>query len=223
MAIKQYINLLIKRLWLIILLPIIAGSVMGYMAIHTYVPTFSASTTLLVQNKEYDVKLSITYNDIMMGEKLAREYKEIIKSRAVTSEVVRQLKLTNMGPSQLAGKINVNLIEDTRILEIRVTDGNAHRAKQLADTVRDVFIKKIMQIMKAGGEVVVIDVAEEPGAPAKPPVLKNIGFGILGGIFVAVGIIFVQEELNNTIKTVEDVEKHLELKVLGIIPKMDIK
>ena len=40
------------------------------------------------------------------------------------------------------------------------------------------------------------------------------------GIMVSVFIVFLLEYLDNTIKTSEDVEKYLELNVIGIIPVM---
>lgn len=41
------------------------------------------------------------------------------------------------------------------------------------------------------------------------------------GLMVAIGLAFILEHLDDTVKTAEDVRKHLGLPVLGNIPQMD--
>lgn len=50
-----------------------------------------------------------------------------------------------------------------------------------------------------------------------------IGFGGLIGLFLGVGLAFLFEYFDKTIKTPEDIETHLGLPVLGTIPKIDKK
>ncbi len=71
-------------------------------------------------------------------------------------------------------------------------------------------------------DVQVIDTAVLPLNPIKPRIKLNIAIsgGVLG-IFLGVGTAFLWEFMDNTIKTKEDVERLLQLPVLGEIPDFD--
>jgi capsular polysaccharide biosynthesis protein len=53
----------------------------------------------------------------------------------------------------------------------------------------------------------------------KPKPMMNIIVAFIIGLFIAIGIVFIVEYLDDTIKTTEDVEKYLGLTVLGTIPE----
>ena len=68
--------------------------------------------------------------------------------------------------------------------------------------------------------VQVIDYALLPEVPVKPRVKLNIAIAGVLGIFVGVGLAFLMAFIDNTVKTKEDIEKILELPVLGQIPDL---
>lgn len=57
----------------------------------------------------------------------------------------------------------------------------------------------------------------------KPDKKMNLAVAFLLGLIVSVALAFVLEFLDNTIKTPENVVRHLELPVLGVIPAADSK
>jgi capsular polysaccharide biosynthesis protein len=61
-----------------------------------------------------------------------------------------------------------------------------------------------------------------PFEPIKPKKRLNLAFGIFLGIFGGIGLAFVQEFFDDTLKTNEDIEKRLELPVLATISKKDL-
>jgi capsular exopolysaccharide synthesis family protein len=64
----------------------------------------------------------------------------------------------------------------------------------------------------------VVDRALVPGGPFTPNVRRNLLTALLLGLFGGLGLIFLVEYLDNTVKGPEDVEKLVGLPSLGIIP-----
>jgi len=81
---------------------------------------------------------------------------------------------------------------------------------------------RIAEAVKAAG-VTVIDRAITPRSPVKPKKKLNVAIGGFLGVFVGLGLVFVLEFLDTTLKSAEDVERWLELPVLGRIPEVDVR
>lgn len=71
-------------------------------------------------------------------------------------------------------------------------------------------------------DVQVIDSAILPEKPVKPRVKLNIAIGAVLGMFLGVGIAFLVEFMDTTLKTKEDAEKLLGIPVLGQIPDFQL-
>ena len=65
-----------------------------------------------------------------------------------------------------------------------------------------------------------MDRAIVPINPISPNKKLNLAIAFFLGLMISVGIVFLLEYLDSTIKTESDVEKYLDLPVLGVIPKM---
>lgn len=79
---------------------------------------------------------------------------------------------------------------------------------------------KITEAVKAAG-VHRLDAAITPQTPVKPRKKLNVAIAGVLGIFVGIGMVLVLEFLDTTLKTTEDIERHLGLPVLGRIPMVD--
>ncbi len=71
--------------------------------------------------------------------------------------------------------------------------------------------------------VVVMSPANTPTSPIKPNKQLNIAIAFVLGMMVFVALAFLLEHLDYTIKAPEDVEQHLELSVLAVIPVVNAK
>ncbi|HOJ12367.1 MAG TPA: Wzz/FepE/Etk N-terminal domain-containing protein [Clostridiales bacterium] len=222
MELKEYLNIIIKRIWLIILLPLIASMVSAYVSFYIIDQVYEANTTLYIINKSNASELSIAYNDLLVGQKLVEDYKEIVKSRRITSEVVEELDLKNITSSMLAEKINVSAKNETRLIEIRVQNKVPQLAADIANKVADVFTREIVKIMRVEN-ISIVDTAQLPEHPIKPRPMMNIAVAFMVGLLTALGIVFIIEYLDDTIKTTDDVERYLGVTVLGTIPEFTIK
>ncbi|MBW2690125.1 MAG: polysaccharide biosynthesis tyrosine autokinase [Deltaproteobacteria bacterium] len=66
----------------------------------------------------------------------------------------------------------------------------------------------------------IIDRAQVPGAPIKPNKKKNLALGLILGLMLGVGLTFLLDYIDRTIKDEDDVQEKLGLSVIGTIPKL---
>lgn len=175
---------------------------------------YQSTTRMYVLAKQNNDTL--TNSDLQTSTLLTNDYAELIKSRTVTEAVIAEMGL-DLTHEQLLRKMEVTVPSDTRILTISVTDPDPYMARDLANTIRDTASEHIQQVM----DVEAVNVADEaniPDAPVSPSTMKNgLIAGVLGCI-LAMAVVLVQYLTNDTIKTTEDVERYLQLSILGMIP-----
>ena len=129
------------------------------------------------------------------GTYLANDYKEIITSNDVLSEVIKDEKL-NMTEAELAKMISV------------------------ANKVREVASEKIKNVTKVE-DVTTLGEAKLPESPSSPNIKLNVLLGAVLGAFLAVVGVLVREILDDRVRRPEDVEDALGMTLLGIIPDTD--
>lgn len=97
--------------------------------------------------------------------------------------------------------------------------------KREADTNKQLYEGLLQRLKEAGvsaglkaSNIRIVDPAVPPTKPVKPIVLLNLSLALLLGLVSGVGIASLQEHLDNTVKTPNDVERLLHLPALAIIP-----
>ncbi|MBZ4647638.1 MAG: hypothetical protein JG777_3127 [Clostridia bacterium] len=216
MELREYLQIIRKRLWVVILITLLSTTTSAVISFFVLKPIYQSNTTLYVF-KKIDTQGGIAYNDLLVGNQLVKDYRELVKSRLVSSTVIQELGLKDMTTSQMAAKLGVSLKNDTRLIEITAQDTDPEMAKEIANKVAEVFKKKVVELMDVEN-VQIIDKAEVPLTPVKPKKELNVAIAAFVGLMTGLGIIFLIEYLDNTIKTPEDVQKHLGLPVIGTIP-----
>ena len=218
------IMLLLRRIWsqkLIIVLTTLvftAGALMYSLFIAT--PKYNSTTRVYVVNQKKDNQ-AITTQDVQLGTLLVKDYKEIILSNSVMSDVVAKNKL-QITPGELAKKISVDAPKDTRIISITVTDKDPQKARDLANAVREVSADKIKEVTKIE-DVTTLEQAEAALTPSSPNVFKNSVLAALLGFIFAVGGVVLIELMDDRIKRPEDIEETMNLVLLGVIPSTNKK
>ena len=213
---REYFEIVRKRLGMIALITLLCLASSAVVSFFVITPTYQTSTTLMVNKAKDDLDRAIDYQDIMLSQKLVNTYGEIAKSKVVMGKVVKRLSL-DITTKHMADKISVTPVKDTEIMRITVSDKNPELAVKIADTTAAVFMEEVTRIMNIDN-VQIIDKAEKPVDPVKPRKLLNIAIAGVLGVMMGLFIAFILEYLDNTIKTPEDVEKHLEMQVIGMIP-----
>jgi capsular polysaccharide biosynthesis protein len=126
------------------------------------------------------------------------------------------------------------LEEETQVLLAELSTKRAQQERLQSEVNRleataDLLAEKVTQTEIARSidlgqtSVVVVSPANTPTAPVKPNKKLNIALAFVLGLMVSVVLAFVLEHLDYTIKNPEDVERHLDLPVLGVVPAVDAR
>jgi len=100
--------------------------------------------------------------------------------------------------------------------------------KREVETNKQLYEGLLQRLKEAGissglkaSNIRIVDSAEPPKKPARPSLLLNLALAVVLGLGLGVGAAFVQEHLDNSLKTSEDVERFLGLPALALIPAVE--
>ncbi|GAA0708666.1 Wzz/FepE/Etk N-terminal domain-containing protein [Paraclostridium ghonii] len=213
---KEYFQVVKKRLWTIVLITSIAVIVSAIISFFVLSPVYESNTTLIVNSDKVPGTEIMTTDQINVSEKLAITYGQIIKSKSVLDEVANTIGVKG-GYKEIAEKINVSSINNTQIISVSVQDTNQQRAADIANSIPKAFTKDVKRITKANS-VQVIDEATVSKIPIKPNKIMNVIISGVLGIMISLFVIFLLEYIDNKIKSPKDIEKYLGLPLLGVVP-----
>ena len=91
--------------------------------------------------------------------------------------------------------------------------------EQLFGTMSETFISKRVDIRAPKTPILIHQRAEANPSPASPNIPLNLALGAVVGLAFGVGLAFFLEYLDTSVKSLEDVERYLEVPVLAVIPK----
>ncbi|PGO26573.1 capsular biosynthesis protein [Bacillus cereus] len=219
-SLKDLFHILRKRLAMIFSITFGVAIVSAIISYFFMTPIYQSSTQLLVNQKKQQ-GAAFQAGEIQTNIQLTNTYKVIIKSPVILEEVKNTLNL-NLSIQDLNNKVDVINSKDSQVIAITVQDKSPKLARDIANTTAEVFKKEIAKIMTVDN-VTILSKAEvmEHEGPVKPVPALNIAIAAIIGMLLSIGLIFILEFLDNTVKKEEDVENLLGLPVLGIVARMD--
>lgn len=128
----------------------------------------------------------------------------------------------NMLVAQIDGLRTATLDVDNRSIDYNILRREVDTNRQLYDSLLQRY-KEVGVAAGAGvgaNNISIVDRAVVPGGRFKPNLPLNLAIGLMLGLMLGVLVAFVLEFLDDTLKGPEDIEQHLRLAVLGIIPHL---
>lgn len=167
------------------------------------------------------------------------DYPEMLSLKGQIGESTTQIEneLKNIRSSVKAeydATLGQEKMLETQLDELRRKTLEADRSsiqynilKRDVDTNRQLYnalLQRYKEVGMAGGakssNISIVDRAEVPMSRFAPSLSRNIMLGFLLGAMLGVMIALLLEYLDDSLKTPQDIEQHLKLPVLGIIPKL---
>lgn len=221
-SLKEIFEVIKKRFLLILAIVLGAALVAAVVSFFVLTPKYEASSQFIVNQKQQDSTPQYNVNDIRTNVELISTYNVIITNSAILDEVVDILDL-NYSTGALAKNIKVSSEQDSQVVTVTTTDPSPQMAADIVNTTVEVFQDKIPQIMDGADNVKILSaaqVAPDP-TPVEPNPKLNIAIAIVLGGMIGIGLAFLLEYLDNTITTEHDIEKYLDVPVLGMISTID--
>jgi len=220
MTIHEVLSLLKKRLLLIVLLALILGAGTFAYARIMLADYYQAYSVLIVSNTDSTTLVnSLTSSEYNLNIQLVNSYQVLCKTDRVLSQVVQELNLP-YSVNTLKGLVSVGSLNNTEIIQICVTNTDPQTAQQIANTLSKVFQKEVTEIMKMDN-VQIIDEAQLPVAPTGPDRTKYTLISVLLGLAAGIGLTFLFELIDQTVRTKEQLQEILAVPTLGVIPRID--
>ncbi|HEM3599016.1 TPA: capsular biosynthesis protein CpsC [Streptococcus suis] len=216
-AIEIDVLFLLKTIWrkkfLILLTAVLTAGLAFVYSSFLVTPQYDATTRIYVVSQNVEAGAGLTNQELQAGTYLVKDYKEIILSQDVLTQVATELNLKE----SLKEKISVSIPVDTRIVSISVRDADPNEAARIANSLRTFAAQKIVEVTKVS-DVTTLEEAVPAEEPTTPNTKRNIILGLLAGGILATGLVLVMEVLDDRVKRPQDIEEVMGLTLLGVVP-----
>jgi len=166
-------------------------------------PAYPKLTQLNSQLKEIDLQIQVEMKKVVS--KVRGQYMTALQRENMLRDALEKQK-------QEANKLNESAIEYNIL-------------KRDAETYRTLYEGLLQKLKEAGvsaglksNNFRIVDSARPPTAPIEPNIPRNLSFAFLLGLATGVGLAFLLEGLDNTIRTTEQAQMISGLAPLGMIP-----
>jgi len=167
---------------------------------------------------DYPIMLALTGQIEGVKKQIANEIANVRAS--VKAEYDATMAEERMLEQQI-DKLRVQTLDvDSRTIQYNILKRDSETNLQLYNAL----LQRYKEVGIAGGvkssNISIVDRAEVPSRRYSPSLPRNLGFGALAGSMLGILMALLFEYLDDTLRTPQDIEKHLQMPVLGIIPKL---
>lgn len=213
MEIRDYVNVLVKRWWVIVLTAIAA--VGSAYAISKLLPqTYRSQAVYLALANQADNGLNIVLRNSM------NSYRELVMQPSVLDQISQQIGLDISG-ERLMEDVNIQPRPDEQKIVIEVDLPRLDQSQALADAVGERIVAEVNRInatLEGTARINVTRIQPARLVEIRPNTRINMLAGAILGLVLGIVLAFVLEYLDDTLKTSEDVERFVGLPTLGAIP-----
>ncbi len=119
------------------------------------------------------------------------------------------------GSRRKAVDLNLKELEFHRLDRMRAQNEKLYGV--LLEQLKEADLRRMMNT----NNIRIVDVPVEPKSPVSPRVGLNVMMALAVGLVLGIGLALLREQLDNTMKTPQDVETRLHATFLGLLPEID--
>lgn len=216
MQLSDYINVLIKRWW-IIALTLLAAAVAAYGVSKILPQTFRAQAVYLAFANQADNGLNIVLRNSM------NSYRELVMQPDVLDQISQSIGLDVSG-EQWMEDVNIQPRPDEQKIVIEVDAPSLDQAMAMADAVGARIVAEVNRInatLEGTARINVQQIQRARLVSISPNTRVNVLAGLILGLVIGVLLAYVLEYLDDTLKNSADVERFVGLTTIGAIPLAD--
>jgi capsular polysaccharide biosynthesis protein len=224
---RQYLSVLRSRLWLIVLAPLLAAGV-GFM-LSSSTATYVARSTIYVGSQNVaETSDELSTDRIAALTSYILTFSKMIDSEPIATEALRELDL-DLDPEDVVEDTEVKLEPGTQLLYIDVSSGDAVDAQALSNSLAEAFVEAVQEFepsaVDSEGSVprlpaYVFERAQVPTVPEPTGQIRTVILAAVFGLVSGAAMAFLLDYLDVSLRSAADVERRLELPVLGVIPAL---
>lgn len=202
---KGIVSTLKKQFWLIAIIAVIITMLFSYYKSHSYMPMYQSSTQIMLDANTDTGTLLV-----------------MIKNPLVLEKVAQQLDFPRSAGA-LAGEIQVNIIGNSNIIELRVTDPDPTHAASIANITTAVFKAAAETTLGIKNMDILAEAAVNNSPVNTPHQVKNMIEGVIIGLVLGMGIAYFRDSMDDTIRSRRELETLLGVPVLGTVSRVNRK
>lgn len=219
MELTRYLRILRQRLWMIIACPLVAAATAGIVS-YLLPPVYEAHAVLYVKPSQ---PIGVTDPNVaaLTSDTILRTYANWMTQESIIHQVNSELKL-GISDDDLTKKIKVTPEANTLLLDVAVQDTNRATALAIAQQELNDFTGAVDQAQTSGNEPANAQqgdrlyVTSSPyllAKPVSPNKTLNVSIAFAAGLLLALGLAFLLDYLDQSIKGDDDL-----IERLGLIP-----
>jgi capsular polysaccharide biosynthesis protein len=159
-------------------------------------------------------------NAVQTNVQLVNTYSVIINNPTVLNQVIKKLHL-NMTSDQLKDMLTVNTEQNSQAFTLTAETDSPKLSVAIVNNVASAFKSQVQRVMNVDNVSILSPATyAESSTPVKPKPLINLAIAFVVGLMVSIGLAFLLDYLDNTIKTEDDIDQILGLPVLGSISQI---
>ncbi len=217
MELGDYIRILRKRWWIIVVAVVLtAGS--GFVFSKLQHPEYTSTAEVIIEPARPDWGLA------QAAKILLRTYMTVVDSDRKALAVIDELKLP-MTPDQLRSRARFAVEDDRMVIKIEIEDYDGDQANDIARTWAQLLVewRDSQNQRQRKEDRVYAYLRDEPRYVQSWPKTKIVtaAGGVFGLVIAGVVIFFLEWLEAGIVRTPQDVERQLNLAVVGAIPSTD--
>lgn len=192
----------------------------GFAAVYTFfiaTPKYETTVQMIVQTNNNDAN-KVALNDLNANILLVNTYKDMIKSNKLLSQT--QLALKDKGirltAKEMSGMISIQQSQNSQMFELKVVSDRPQLSQEVGETISKIFQEEVENYSSAE-KVKIVSPATVSDYPVSPKNNLNLLVGLILGLSVGLGSIFLGDIINNTIKSDEFITVEAGVPILGVI------